>query len=44
MVGCTQPKSSAERHARQFIYATQGDHVPYFRTSVSRSARLLFLF
>ncbi|PHM50238.1 hypothetical protein Xmir_00415 [Xenorhabdus miraniensis] len=40
MVGCSQPKSSAERNAKHFIYASNDDFDPNFQTQIYDSIQL----
>ncbi|MDX7990346.1 Exc2 family lipoprotein [Xenorhabdus littoralis] len=40
MVGCVQPKSSAERNAKNFIYASHDDFDPNFQTHIYNSIQL----
>lgn len=37
---CT-PQTSAERHARSYIYKAKDDFDPHFRTDISRSVKLM---
>ncbi|PHM33189.1 Exc2 family lipoprotein [Xenorhabdus innexi] len=39
-VGCSQPKTSAERNAKHFVYASNDDFDPNFRTQIYDSITL----
>ncbi|PHM65521.1 hypothetical protein Xsto_01878 [Xenorhabdus stockiae] len=40
MSGCAQPKTSAERNAKHFVYASNDDFDPNFRTKIYDSIEL----